>query len=224
MLSQFECREFLKAFYDGIMVQGLLQPLAEIAKNNPGRAGLAAQSWYDLQLAGETPQASVFKVIPAFPSHVEQLLALGFETSSLDLVIADLLDANSRNASDTHYSSLIEKYQKFDMQKICADCWHNEISKILMRAKIEGATKVVLEQEGESFLHQKFVGPKLVKITEASISAVIKTIEYTLQERATTKVNLKLQDGVYLVNQINSETYMLLGAHQNLEIYFGRNS
>lgn len=222
MLNQFECREFLKAFYDGIMVQGLLQPLAEIAKNNQGRAGLTAQSWYDLQLAGETPQASVFKVIPAFPSHVEQLLALGFETSSLDLVIADLLEANSRNASDSHYASLIEKYQKFDMQKICADCWDGEISKILMRAKIEGATKVVLEQEGESFLHQKYVGAKLVRVSEASISAVAKTIEYTLQERAKSKADLKLQGGSYLVNQIDSDTYMLLGSDQNLELSFLR--
>jgi hypothetical protein len=223
MLSQAECRVFLKAYHDGIMAKGLLQPLAEFAKTNQSRAALTAQSWYELQLAGETPQASVFKVIPAFPAPVEQLLALGFETSSLDLAIADLLEAINKNATDLQYSALIEKYRKFDMQKICADCWHSEISKILMRAKIEGATKVVLEQEGESFLHQKYVGSKLVKISEASIPAVARTIEYTLQERAKSKSDLKLQDGKYLVNQIDSDTYMLLGAHQNLEISFVRN-
>ncbi|MNT50297.1 hypothetical protein D3C72_1872110 [compost metagenome] len=108
------------------------------------------------------------------------------------------------------------------MQKICADCWQDEISKIIKRAQVEGAIKVVVEQEGESFLHQRFVGPKLVKVTEASISAVIKTIEYTLQERAKSKINLELESGSYLVNQTDSETYMLLGAHQNLEISFCR--
>ena len=219
MLNPAECREFLIAYYDGVMAQGLLQPLFEIAKK-PGKVGQAALSWYELQLAGETPQASVLKIIPSFPTPVESLLALGFETSMLDKAILDIIAALKRSATEAQFDEIIQKYKDMDVQVICADCGEYEISKILGRARLERAVKVLLEQDSEGFLHQKFIGPKLVQVTEASIPIVMTTIEKTLQDCAQTKSDFKTGEESYKVNHIDGHNYMILGSSQNLEIRF----
>jgi hypothetical protein len=224
-LNHHDCQEFLAAYFEGIMDDGLLQPLEDFSKTNTGLAGLAAQSWYDLQLAGNTPQAALSKIKPILPASVVKLVSLGFEKSVLDTVLKDILyiyrDTTNIELVETAFEKLAGKYAKINTDVVCAECWNDELSKIIFRSRIESANRVVLQQEGEDFLHQKYIGPKLVHITEASVSAVFKTLERTLAEYSTSGQGLKIEDGTYSVEKRGTSEYLLKSKDDELSVVFG---
>jgi len=227
-LSHDECQEFLAAYFEGIMDEGLLQPLEDFSKTNSGRAGIAALSWYDLQIAGETPQGSLLKLKPLLPASVAKLMAMGFEKSVLDTVLKDILyiyrDSSNKEFVDNAFEKLIVKYSKVNTDVVCAECWSDELSKIILRSRIESANRVILQQEGEDFLHQKYVGPKLVHIIEASVSVVYKTLEKTLLDYSTSGQSLRIEDVSYTVEKKGTSEYCIKSMDDSLNIYFFRSN
>jgi hypothetical protein len=224
-LSHNECQEFLAAYFEGIMDEGLLQPLVDFSKSNAGRAGIAALSWYDLQVAGQTPQGALPKITPLLPASIAKLVAVGFEKSVLDTVLKDILYAYRDNTSNESVEIAIEKlfgkYSKVNSDVVCAECWNDELSKIIFRSRIESANRVILQQEGEDFLHQKYIGPKLVHVIEASVSAVYKTLEKTLLDHSASGQNLNIEEIAYAVEKKGPSEYLIKSQIDDLNIIFG---
>ena len=88
-LRSFE--PFVQFYLDGILNTGLLKPLVQYSLEGGG-ASSASKVWYQMQIEGQSPQAAL-KSFNGFPESLSKLLVLGFEKSSLDLVLSDILKA-----------------------------------------------------------------------------------------------------------------------------------
>lgn len=219
-LNLQECTELLKLYLKGIMTTGLLQPLAEISKKSSGRVGMAAKSWYDLQVQGSSPQKALSDLRPAFPIRISQLLTLGFEKSALDIAIQDIL-AVIRDSSDIEINEKLDtlksKFLKFNVDVICSDCWNDELSKIITRARIEGAKEIILEQEGD-FFHQKYVAVKLVRISEAAIPEVRQSLKNILSVSASKEISVG--QSTFKISKEHDNEYLLENSQTNFHIRF----
>jgi hypothetical protein len=168
--------KFIQLYFNGVMKEGLLKPLSSLSANTDF-SGQIANSWYELQLQGQSPQMALANPKVALPHPLKRALTVGFEKSVLDLVLQDIIQAFKETPVaydlEERILRIAEKYHSINTSSICIGCECAEISKILMRAHTENADEVVLQQEGD-FLLQSYIGIKLVQVREASIPAVYK--------------------------------------------------
>jgi hypothetical protein len=186
-LTSTETLEFLTAYYRGILDVGLLEPLLKIGEASNTQLGLAAKSFYGFQISGFTPQVAVTMMEPQFPYRVGLLIALGFEQSKLDFVIADTIKAfetcNGNEQLEQDLDALLEKYSHLTTADICLHCSTGEIQKLLNRSEVERSNTVILQYR-DGYLKQKYIATKLVEIQESAIPAAYRSLKKTLSDFA----------------------------------------
>ena len=178
--------EFLEFYLQGILTEGLLIPLRNFSARRLDDVGTDAALFYQLQIDGRSPQDALKDLRIKMPLILKEVLVLGFEKSALDLVLTDTIQVLKSKKPDeeieTSLSEILQKYKKVDTTLICVGCANEEISKIFARAEAEGVNEVIVQQKGE-FIVQKYLGPKLVTVIEASIPGVYESLKEALKNR-----------------------------------------
>ncbi|KYG66723.1 hypothetical protein AZI86_06675 [Bdellovibrio bacteriovorus] len=178
--------EFLEFYLQGILSEGLLIPLRNFSARRLDDVGTDAALFFQFQMDGRSPQDALKDLKIKMPQALKEALVLGFEKSTLDLVLADtiqiLKSKNSEEETESALSEILKKYKKIDTTLICIGCAKEEISKIFARAEAEGVKEVIIQQKGE-FIVQKYLGPKLVTVIEASIPGVYESLKEALKNR-----------------------------------------
>jgi len=222
-LSIAECESFFKHYYQGLLNEGLIKPLNSFQTENP-KLRSAIHSWKNSLSEGLAFRESLKAMSPQFPSCVKELLTLAAERSVLDHAVADLLTAYSQSTREISLlestTRLINTYSSSATGGIiCEGCFERDFLKIMSRASLEQADEVILEQEGESYFHQKYLGVKLIHVIEPCHSMLYNTIQMKLGDAISTrKLHLAGVDRSYSVEQTHNNQYAIIGDSQHLTI------
>lgn len=178
--------EFLEFYLQGILTEGLLLPLRNFSARRVDDAGTDAALFYQFQLEGRSPQEALKDLRIKMPQAIKDAIILGFEKSSLDLVLADVIQVLKIQKSESEVEKALaeiqKKYKKIDTTLICVGCANEESLKIFARAQAEGVHEVIVQQKGD-FIIQKYLGPKLVTVVEAAIPGVYESLKEALKDR-----------------------------------------
>lgn len=224
-LSINDCKSFFNHFHQGLLDTGLIKPLQSFQSENPELKS-AICSWEKSLTEGLSFRGSLEAMSPRFPSCVEELLALASERSVLDRAVADLLTAYSQSTTEVNLlesiTRLVNTYSSSPTGGIiCDGCFEKDFLKIMDRASLEQANEVILEQEGESFFHQKYIGIKLIHVIEPCHSMVFNSIQKKLSNAVSTRIlHLDGVDRSYSVKQICNDQYEIKGNNQLVLISF----
>ncbi|NOQ23311.1 MAG: hypothetical protein GQ565_11780 [Candidatus Aegiribacteria sp.] len=222
-LSIAECESFFKHYYQGLLNEGLIKPLQSFRTENP-KLKSAIHSWEKSVTEGLSFRESLKAMSPQFPSCVDELLTLAAERSVLDYAVADLLTAYSQSTGEINLlestTRLVNTYSSSATGGIiCEGCFERDFLKIMSRATLEQADEVILEQEGESYFHQKYLGVKLIHVIEPCHSMLYNTIQMKLGDAISTKkLHLAGVNRSYSVEQTHSNQYIIKDNNQHLTI------
>ena len=229
-----DCGRFFAHYLDGLLNIGMLEPLQTYqaaSEQVEARVEAGVRSWHQALAEGRSFLESVLAMTPRFPACVEELLILGEQRSCLDAVVGDLdglcaciadeellLDAAAR---------LLDGYRnRSHAGAICEGCCARDLLKILHRGELEAASEVLLEQEGELFFHQRYLGVKPVRISEPCHSLVFTTLQRALTEAAPTGILqlpavLGAEDQPAAVEQIGTTRFRVAYGPRSLVLTFG---
>jgi len=151
-------------------------------------------------------QTSFLNASPKLPAPVTRILTSSILNGVLDHALGDTLqELQSPESSEEIFknlNALAFQYESMSNTIICNGCFERDLKKLLARAETEEAVEVLLEQEGESFLHQRFISGKLIHIIEPSHSLFYKTFLGRLKSACKNDGDLKLSAQIF---QVSSE-------------------
>ena len=178
-LSYTECIPLIEALNNGVSTIGIVKPMLELGNADANPVNSCAKSIYNNLSEGKDLQSSFRNAIPRLPDELIRILEGSILNSVIDYALDDILyTLISQEPTENIFDSLIllaQKYESISASLICNGCFERAFNKLLARAQTENASEVVLEQEGESFLHQFFTSTKLIHIIEPTHSLVYKT-------------------------------------------------
>jgi hypothetical protein len=221
-----ECKSFFKHYKRGLLDEGLIKSLHSFQSENP-KMKSAIHSWEKALTEGLSFRESLAAMSPRFPSCIEELLTLAAEHGVLDHAVADLLTAYSQSIREIDLlestTRLVNTYSSLPIGGIiCDGCFERDFLKILSRASLEQADEVILEQEDESYFHQKYLGIKLIHVIEPCHSMLYNTIRIKLGDASSTGIlNLAGVNRSYSIEQTCSNQYDIKGSNQHLIIILG---
>ncbi|MCB9934592.1 MAG: hypothetical protein H6840_02785 [Planctomycetes bacterium] len=177
-----ETTEFLEAFLDGILHEGLTQPLERWFNSRQGACADAARAWHAALARGETPETSLAALQPPFPAPVGELLLEGCKTGELDYVVEDMLAALKLGGGRIALESLLAYYRaRRPGTSVCVGCIEREIERLLRRAAAEDAHEVSLRWDPAGYMEQRYFGPYVVTVRQPSRQSVVEAIRTRLQ-------------------------------------------
>lgn len=203
-----ECRPFLEYLLPHILTGGLLTSLREFGKRSPAPLHTAVLSWYNGMAEGKSFQHALHTMSTRFPACFERLLTAGYSTSILDKVIAAILTVYAATPAREEMllegmNSLLERFiDKPNSRFICEGCFERDFDKLVQRVRLENATEVVLEQEGDEFLHQKYLTDMLVHIIEPRHANVYHTLLHKLRDAADDRLPLNIYETHYTIDRL----------------------
>ena len=222
-LSILDCKSFFKYFLQGILSEGIISPLQTFSTKNSSLKS-ATCSWKKSVLDGLAFRESLEAMSPRFPACVEELLAVSAEKSVLDKAVTELIALYSESNSELtlleSVTRLINNYEVYNTGGIiCEGCLERDLIKILGRALLEQAYEVILEQDGESYFHQKYLGTKLIHVVESSHSMVLRSIQKKLNYAVSNGILYFAEaDKSYSIVRLGDNRYKLQGYNQALII------
>ncbi|MCR9203752.1 MAG: hypothetical protein NXH75_04180 [Halobacteriovoraceae bacterium] len=219
VLSYRETLQFLEVYFNGVMTEGLLQPLIKM-RNEQDSVGRLSHSLFKKIMDIQSPQEAIDYINPCFPKSVSRILKYGFDSSTLDIVIQQLINI----LKDTYIENIERGLSTFEFKEIntdsiCLGCAHEELEKIFKRSEIESASMVYLQQEGD-FFTQKYVSIKPVCISEATVPGVCMKLEQVLKNSSDSQLSLLGEEKKVTVNQVNEKSYFLNIGERNITVIF----
>lgn len=212
--------QFIEKYYKEISKQGLLRPLIVLSQQ-PGKVGEFSKIWLKYQMLGQSPQQALMNLDIEMPDLFKRLFVLGFQKSVFDLVLSDIIMAYKKSTLQIEFEnqlhSLLNKYSTMNIDKICVGCELNELSKIILRAQTENADEVWLSQKDDFFI-QKYIGIKLVQISESTVPMVCKSIKNSLVYNANSSMKLDLF--MIKVLRLSDNVFILETTTNKLKIKF----
>lgn len=197
-LSYLECIPLVAALQKGVCTVGITRALIQFGQSDSDPVNQSAESIYKCLTMGIDMQTSFQKALPKLPDPITRILTSSILNSVLDHALDDTLqELQSPGPTEEMFrnlNSLALKYESMSNSMICNGCFERDFNKLLARAETEEATEVLLEQEGESFLHQKFISGKLIHIIEPSHSMVYRTLLERLDSACRNDGNLRLSE------------------------------
>ncbi len=223
-LSHADALPLLQRLHLGTLASGLIQSLAVFAVSVRNLAGIAARTMHDALLAGKTPEEALRKMEPGLPAKTEELLVLGARNGILDHVLADVLDVcaghEAEAARDEALKVLLVQYKsRKPSAQACVGCVARELDKIWRRAATEGARAVIIEQDGERFMHQTYAAVKPVRVTEPGGAYVFNALKATLAGAAARARPLEVGVGKLVCRGENGR-FALSSGNRRLEVSF----
>ncbi|MCD4706426.1 MAG: hypothetical protein K8S62_01660 [Candidatus Sabulitectum sp.] len=212
-LSYQDCISLIEALQRGVRTIGILKAVNEFGEADSNPVNLSARSIGENMADGKDLQTSFQDAAPRLPDMIVRILENGVLNSVLDYALDDILIAleEQRSAEDIseNLALLARKYESMSNSQICTGCFERDFNKLLARARTENAFEVILEQDGESFLHQKFISNKLIHIIEPTHSMVYKTFRNRLDSACRNGCQLEISNQVFQVTQENQFSYLL---------------
>ncbi len=205
-LSYLECIPLIEALQEGVYSTGITRALIQFGRSGSDPVNQSANSIFQWLAKGMDMQTSFLNASPKLPAPVTRILTSSILNDVLDHALGDTLqELQSPESSEEIFknlNALAFQYESMSNTIICNGCFERDFNKLLARAETEEATEVLLEQEGESFLHQKFISSKLIHIIEPSHSLVYKTLLERLDSACRNDGDLRLAEQVI---QVSSE-------------------
>lgn len=220
-----ECQGFFEIYLAGLLQTGLIHVLQSFSSPNH-RLDQAIRSWAKALCEGLSYRESLEIMSPQFPAGIEALLGLGSDKSILDQAVSEILQVYSANPTEESrleaLTRLLNQYLAMPSNGIiCEGCFEAHFLKLFARYALEQAHEVILEQEADAYFHQKYVGTKLVQISEPCHAMVFESIQTKLQLSAPEgKLTLAGVNQSYALEQINPQQYKLTGHQQTVVIRF----
>lgn len=212
-LSYQDCIPLIEALQGGVRTIGILKAVNEFGEADSNPVNLSARSVGENMADGKDLQTSFQDASPRLPDMIVRIFGNGVLNSVLDYALEDVLVVLEEQQSDEGISenltSLARKYESISNPQICTGCFERDFNKLLARARTENAFEVILEQDGESFLHQKFISSKLIHIIEPTHSMVYKTFWNRLNSACRNDCQLEISNQVFQVTQENQFSYLL---------------
>jgi hypothetical protein len=212
-LSFEECIPLIQALRSGVMTTGLQQSLEAFGEADSQQENLCARSISRNFIRGNDFQTSFRNANPKLPYPLTEIIIAGYLRSVLDHTLEDisttLVDSQIHSSAGERLVTLVEKYNQYPTSLICNVCFERDFRKLLVRAETEGAFEVMLEQEGESFLHQKFSSSKLIHVIEPSHSLVYKTLLQKLESACQSDGRLNTEYESYQIKKSNLASYSI---------------
>lgn len=212
-LSHQDCVPLIEALQRGVRTTGILKAITEFGEADSNPVNLSARSIRESMVNGKDLQTSFRDAVPRLPDTVIRILAGGVLNSVLDYALDDILfklkDQRSNEDVVKGLASLARKYESVSNSQICTGCFERDFNKLLARAGTENAFEVILEQDGESFLHQKFISNKLIHIIEPTHSMVYKAFWNRLNSACRNGCQLEISNQVFQVTQENQFSFQL---------------
>jgi len=224
-LSYLECIPLIEELQKGVSTIGITRALIQFGKSDSNRVNQSAESIVKCLTEGMDLQTSFQSAFPRLPGPITRILKSSILNSVFDYALDDTLQElqSSRSTEEifNNLSSLALKYEKQSTAMICNGCFERDFRKLLARAETEDAVEVLLEQEGESFLHQKFLSAKLIHVIEPSHSLVYSTFLRKLDSACEDGGELKLSEQVFQIRRENPSSFQLaLNGKDILKIVF----
>jgi hypothetical protein len=225
-LSLLALRDFLTAFYPALLSTGLLEGLQAYHSPDPDVRSTLSH-WYQLLAEGQDWESAVRGLSPAPPGVITELLVLGAAQARLDEVVAEMNRLYGQHADETAlYVALSEQLAQAEAgprpDLICQGCLVQTLEKILARAALEQAARVLLSQTADAYFEQRYLGVKLILIREPSHALTYRTLYQTL-DRASQSGGLGGRPEwaqAYTVHGLAPNTYHLQSPQQHLECVF----
>lgn len=204
-LSYLECIPLIAALQKGVCTVGITRALIQFGQSDSDPVNQCANSIFECVKKGIDLQTSFQKALPKLPDHITRILTSSILNSVLDHALDDTLqELQSPEPNEEMFrnlNSLALKYESMSNSMICNGCFERDFRKLLARAETEEAVEVLLEQEGDSFLHQKFISSKLIHIIEPSHSLVYKALLERLDSACRNGGDLRLSEQVLQVTR-----------------------
>jgi hypothetical protein len=230
ILQPTQLAEFLPFFYQGILTEGLIQPIQAFKTSDYClRESLDALAKHLIQ---GVPWVEALEALSIrFPEVLEKLLGSASVRGLLDHVLADICSCYEEYPDDdlALYEALSLLWSEFEVlpqgRLICLGCVLRELQKILQRAQLEQAHQVYLSQDGDRYFHQKYVAAKLIHIQEASHAMTYRTLYGQLLHAAADHEPWDIIDmrGVqqrYTVKVLEPNHFLVHHQNQSLELIF----
>lgn len=220
-LSFQDCIPLIEALQNGVRTIGILKAVNEFGYLDSKEAvNLCAKSISKNMLDGMDIQTSIRNAIPQLPNILIRILESSTLNSTLDYALDDVLlalrDHQPTQEIINNLILLAQKYEGMSASQICTGCFEQDFNKLLARAKTENASEVILEQDGESFLHQKFISAKLIHIIEPTHSLVYKTFWEKLHSACKDDGHLAISERVFRVTQKNLTSFLLTANNEDI--------
>lgn len=212
-LSYLECIPMIEALHKGVSTIGIIRALVQFGRSDSNPANQSAVSIVKCITEGMDLQTAFQSAFPQLPSPISRILKSSILNSVFDYALDDTLQElqSSKPTMDIfeRLSSLALKYENKSISIICNGCFERDFRRLLARAETEDATEVLLEQEGESFLHQKFLSTKLIHVIEPSNSLVYKTFLRKLNSACEDGGDLKISEQEFQISRKNPSSFQL---------------
>ena len=199
-----ELAEFLRVFLNGILKEGLTQPLERWFMAHSGPIAHAARAWHAALVAGDTPESSLAALDLPFPAPVGELMLEAAKTGELDYVVEDMLAALRISGGRVALNSLLADYRnRAPGTTICVGCVRREIDRLLRRATAEDANEVIVSWDPAGYMQQRYMGPYVVTVRQPSRESLVKVIRQLLEQggEVTPSVQAGPDDGVVTVHR-----------------------
>lgn len=212
-LSYLECIPLIEALQKGVCTIGITRALIQFGKSDSNPVNQSAESIVKCLTEGMDLQTSFQSAFPKLPSLITRILKSSILNSVFDYALDDTLqELQSSQPTEEIFNSLSSLALKYESQSnsiICNGCFERDFRKLVARAETEDAVEVLLEQEGESFLHQKFISTKLIHVIEPSNSLVYKTFLQKLNSACEDDGDLMISEQVFQVSRENPSSFQL---------------
>lgn len=215
-LAPDSCIALLRALADGVVGIGPLKALQSFAATGAHADQRCAGAIAAQLEAGQDFAMALSLCQPQLPLAVEGILALADRQGLLDEGLSDILSCLSESSHEDESLLRLDLLQqewesRIDSPFICQGCLERELQKIIARARTEGAGHVILQQEGERFLHQKYLAAKLVHITEAGHAKTFRSLEEQLSAAADSGTELALAGRLNTLTRLDARAYNCAG-------------
>ena len=224
-LSCQDCIPLIEALQNGVRTIGILKAVKEFGDLDSNPVNLCAKSISENMLDGKDIQRSIRDAIPRLPNILIRILESSVLNSVIDYALDEALlvlrDLRPTQTESENLVLLAQKYESMSASQICTGCFERDFNKLLARAKTENASEVLLEQDAESFLHQKFLSAKLIHIIEPTHSLVYKTFWERLHSACNNGGKLEISNRAFKVTQESLTSFLLTANDEDvLKIVF----
>ncbi len=222
-LHAFEA--FLNFYYPCLLTTGLVADLPRFKSEDP-EVQAVVQQLYEALTGGKDWESALRGLSPALPEVLTELLIAGAAQARLDHVIAEMLTHYQEHTDEAElYQALSQQLAHLEVGPrpalICQNCLVQSFEKLLARAALEKAQRVLLKQTGHSFFEQAYLGSKLVQVREASHAHTYRSL-WQLLNRACQQHSFPGEGWMqaYTVHPLEPSSFCISSAHQTLVCVF----
>lgn len=224
-LELLALRPFFLTFHQALISTGLLTGLQTYVGEDAA-VQAALHNLHGALVAGQDWESAVRTVSPALPGVLTELLILGAAQANLDGVVAEINRLYHRHPHERElYAALSQAVANLEAGAgsglICQGCLVETFEKILARAALEKARRVLLSQTGQAYFEQRYLGAKLILVREACHALTYRTL-YACFKTASQEGTLSGEgwSQTYAVTALSPDAYQVKSATHTLECVF----